>query len=292
MRLARGITLVEVLAVILVIALAVGVILPAFGGSHPARPLKDATQVGQIEKAMVIWSESNAEHFPLPSLVDHQNETIADLGRAKDSTANIYSMLVFQGMITPEILVSPLETNPHVGPCESYEYESPRTAVDPSKALWDPRFSVTLDGSRPGNASYAHLQPSGDRANRYTSALDPAVMILGTRGPEIVSVKQNPDGAVIPTLTNPKSYALRFFGKGRSWSGNIAFNDNHVEFLNDWLTPGKRFKHDRTYTAADGKQRSDIWCYDEPDDPKAANDFLGIFLKAGEEPKDFKAAWD
>ena len=45
-------------------------------------------------------------------------------------------------------------------------------------------------------------------------------------------------------------------------------------------------------TTSTGKKLPDLFCHDEPDDPKAANDFLGIFLKAGDTPADFKAAWD
>ena len=66
-----------------------------------------------------------------------------------------------------------------------------------------------------------------------------------------------------------------------------------MDFLRNWLVPGKPcVSRERTYGAADGKQWPDVWCYDEPDDPKSVNDYLGIFIKAGETPADFKAVWD
>jgi hypothetical protein len=200
--------------------------------------------------------------------------------------------MVFSGVIAPEVLVSPLEVNPNVRVMEDYEFKHPATARDPEHAAWDPKFSAGLTGDRPGNASYAHRQPSGGRRAGWCNDFSAERLAVCTRGPEIASVRKNPDGSVTPTLANPKSNTLLFFGKSKSWSGNMAFNDNHVDFLKDWLTPGKPFKKDRTYTAADGKHWPDLWCYDEPEDPKAANDYLGIFLKAGAEPKDFKAAWD
>lgn len=300
MRLTRGFTNIDLVVVLGVVGLVAAVLLilqPAMRGTGCGRrDMKDAIQVRGIQQAMVVWGQSNNDEYPLPSRIDNSNSTVADEGSAKDTSANIYSLMIFTGSLSPELLVSPLETSPNVQACDGYQYEAPVAAIDPSKALWDPAFSAALGGPHPGNVSYAHLQPSGGRLGRFkigpggSTASEP---VVGTRGPEIASVQKKPDGSVTPTLANPKSNTLLFFGKNKSWSGNMAFNDNHVEILVGWLKPGRPFKHlGRTYTAADGKQWPDLWCYDEPDDPKAANDYLGIFLKAGAEPKDFKAAWD
>ena len=295
---ARAFTLFEVLVVVLVgllvMGIVVGLVLPMFGGSRHSPQLKDSAQLNAIHKAMVVWATNNKDRYPLPSLVDTMNQTVPEQGRAKDTTANICSMLVFTGSLPAEILISPLENNRSVKACEDYEFESPRGAVDPKRALWDPKFSAALDGRTEGNTSYAHLQPSGLREKRYGLTFDNAEMILADRGPEVASVQKDAQGSVMPTLANARSNALRFYSSGTSWSGNVAYNDNHVDFQRDWLVPGKPYpkSRGRTYDAADGKQWPDVWCYDEPDDPKAVNDYLGIFIKAGETPAEFKAVWD
>lgn len=294
MRLARGFSLIELLVVILVVVVAAALLLPSLGGSRRSPQLKDSTQVRSIHQAMVIWAQNGQDEFPIPSQIDKLNWTVPEEGKAKDTTANIYSCMVFNGMLSPEMLVSPLETNRNVRPYESYEYQNPTGALDPAHAQWDPKFCVELDGSKPGNASYAHMQVCAGRRRIWTNSFTQTEMVVGTRGPEIASVQKNPDGSVTPTLANPRSNTLRFFGKGRTWSGNMAFNDNHVDFLKDWLEPGKPFptSRERLYKAADGRKWPDIWCYDEPDDPDSTNDYMGIFTKAGATPKDYKAVWD
>jgi hypothetical protein len=295
MRSARGFTAVDLILTLAVLVVLVAVTIPMLSGPGCiARQLKDSAQVRAIHQGMIVWAQNGSDDYPIPSRIDRMNATVGDEGMAKNTTANIYSCMMFNGSLSPEIFVSPLEPNPNVRVCDTYEYDHPKGAVDPAHAMWDPKFSAALDGSRSGNVSYAHLQPSRARRARWANTFPAADPIVGTRGPEIASVRKDSDGSVTPRLANPRSNTLRSFGRGRSWSGNIAFNDNHVEFLKDWLIPGKRFlkPEGRAYQAADGKQWPDLWCHDEVDDPKAVNDYLGIFLKAGETPAEFKAAWD
>lgn len=290
----RGFTIVDALLLVSVVVVLAAVAVPVVQNvRHDGRVANDTKQIRGIHQGMIVWLPSNNDDYPRPSRFDRQNWSVPVEGKAKDTTANIYSMMIFSKALTPEIFVSPLETNPHVVPCRDYQFDLPKSAVDPANARWDPAFSTVLDGSRPGNASYAHLQPSGDREKRWANTFDAGQPIIGTRGPEIASADRNADGSVTPHLANPSSNTLRFFGRGRAWSGNMAFNDNHVELLKDWIVPGRPFAPTRgTYAASDGTKRADLWFYDEPDDPKAANNYLGIFLKAGDTPADFKATWD
>lgn len=290
----RGFTILDALLVVAIAAVIVAFAVPVLQNArHESRVSNDAKQVRGIHQGMIVWVQGNNDDYPRPSRVDRRNYTVAEEGKAKDTTANIYSIIVFSGTVSPPLFVSPLETNPNVVPCTTYQFDHPSMSVVPDRSLWDPAFSTMLDGSRPGNASYAHLQPSGDRIHRYANSFNANEPIIGTRGPEIASVDRHADGSVTPHLTNPSSNTLRFFGRGRGWSGNMAFNDNHVELFKDWIVPGRPFAPTRgTYASSDGTKRADLWFYDEPDDPKAANNYLGIFLKAGETPADFKAAWD
>lgn len=310
-RNARGFTLVEAAALCLVGA---GVLAGGIASQpndeaalararQSARQLKDATQIRAIVQAMMIWSQMNKDVYPLPSMIDKQDSTVADKGRAKDTTANILSILAWNGSISPELCISPLENNARIKACDGFEFTNPKTAVRPVNALWDPAFNCDFTGAKPGNNSYAHLQPSGvinagdwtkttGRVQRWSSTFNAAEPIVSTRGPEVASVQYGEELKVTPKYANEKSNTFSFYKPAGSWSGNVAFNDNHVEFLDKYLTPGQTFKAGASFKIGEDKTRADIAFFDEPDDPKGVNNFLGIFIKAGEKPSEFKAIWD
>jgi hypothetical protein len=266
------------------------------GGQRDRQQMeKDATQIRAIQQAMVVWAQNNQDRYPLPSLIDKQDATVKEKDRAKDTTANILSLLIYNGMIDTAVLVSPFEVNEAVAPHESYEFDRPRAAVTPEQALWDPSLKASL-GPAKGHISYAHLQPAGKRLDRWSNTFVSDEAVAGTRGPEIENATAQGE-AVVPTFAKATSNSLRILGDGTVWSGHIAFNDNHVEFLSG-LAHQKPYTTKLTYASADGRtkhgrKRPDILFYDEPDDAAAsANTYLGIFTKAGVTPQEFKTIWD
>jgi hypothetical protein len=297
----RAFTMVE--AVLCVAAAGAITSLGAVGlGSQPGgtkadnQQLKDATQVRGIHQAFVVFAQNHGDQYPLPSKVDAKDLTINGGGRAKDTTANIYSMLVFNGSISTEMLVSPLEKNPAVSVASGYEFNAPKAAAVPAKALWDPAGIKTgLDDKDRGNASYAHLQPAGRRLLQWSNTFSANQALIGTRGPQITgaaSVKDDPQAPPVVTLPNPQSIALGLLGDGTWWSGNIAFNDNHVEFLEKGFAHGKPAKAAKTYWGADGKERPDLLFFDEPEDKEARNSFLGLWRTAGQDRLQYRGNWD
>ncbi len=270
-------------------------------GQQPEAPrtvtkqLKDATQVRGLHQALIVFAQNNSDAYPLPSKFDTNDNTVADRGSLKDTTANIYSMLVFMGMISTELLVSPVEKNSSITVYDQYEFDTPKKSVRPAMALWDPAFGVDFSEGHKGHASYAHLQPSAGRAPRWKSTSKSSAPVISMRGPEISGVVHNDDGSVTPTFANPKSNTFAMYDEDASWSGNVAGADNAVIFSKHTLAVGKSIMSDpkaRQYTDAEGKSWPDLWNFDEPDDPSAANDFLGIFVRAGTKAAEFKAIWD
>jgi hypothetical protein len=257
---------------------------------------KDSMQVRGIGQALVVFAQNNKDQYPLPSKLDAQNNTVKTGGRAKDTTANIYSMLVFNGSISPEMLVSPVEKNPAVTATENYEYDKPKGAAVPEKAIWDPAGIATGLGPEKGNVSYAHLQPAGGRLKAWSNTFMSNESILGTRGPQVTGVapaKGAGDGAApVVTLAKKNSTALTLFGDGAWWSGNIAFNDNHVEYLSNMLAHGKPFGGKQTYRLPDGTERPDVIFYDEPEDKEHVNSYLGIWKTAGQDVLHYRGIWD
>jgi prepilin-type N-terminal cleavage/methylation domain-containing protein len=299
-----GFTLVELAAC--VAAAGVVVAAAALGTGQPegaskkaagltARLLKDQTQIRGIVQSCIVWAQNNKDAYPLPSVIDAADATVPEKGAAKDTSANIMSLLVYNGFVPVELLVSPVESNPSIKAHAGYEFDKPKGAVDSSKALWDPGFSAEFTGGKTEGLSYAHLQPSGGRKARWSNTFVSNEAVISMRGPEVRGVTKNDDGSVTPTFADENTRTTTFYGEGKAWSWNMGFNDCHVEFVKEPFKAGravKLTKDSRRYTGAASAVLPDLWCFDEPDDGEIANDYLGVFVKAGEHPKEFTAIWD
>ncbi len=284
----RGLTVVELLVVLLVIVIVVLVILPSPGrGGRPRsmqRQLRDSTQVRGILQAMVIHAQNNQDRFPLPSVLDAGDHTIAGGGTAKDHTANIFSMLIADGSISTEILISPAEANGSIDEYEGYEFDEPSAAANPASALWDPAFSADFTNGE-GNISYAHLLPGGPRQPMWANTFNGSQPVIANRGPKITGVTYTGKNA-IPAF-DAMSNTLLIHGGRKSWEGNVGYADNHVSFENE-LAPTSA----APFTDAQGVQRPDAIHYNEPTDPTDLNAFLSIFTTAGDKTEDFTPIWD
>ncbi|MBX9735508.1 MAG: hypothetical protein K2X32_01160 [Phycisphaerales bacterium] len=294
----RGLAIVEVASLVALagVLASVGIVAnPLAKSRESARMLKDATQVRVISQGMIVWSSNNKDQYPLPSLIDTRNTTVADIGEAKDTTGNIFSILVFNASITDEILVSPLENNPKIKIHGNYAFVNPAAAANPAMALWDPSLSGDMNSAAGGHISYAHLQPSSGRLARWASTFNAEEAVLASRGPQITGVTVTAPDTATPTFANDKSRTFgvfRYAAKPGFWSGNVAFNDNHIEFIANHFAPKTATVTSAQYEDAKGKKLPDMAFYDEPDDAAGINNAFGIFIKAGPKRENFVGAWD
>ncbi len=285
----HALTLVEALVVVTGLAVVCVVALALLTPRHSHRhfgQMRDSAQLREIGRAFTMAPDFSGRRWPLPSRLDADNATIAAPARTKDTTAAILASFIYMGMLTTGQCVSAAEVNPRIVRDLDYRYGDIPEAPDPKGAHWDPAFSADFTGASTGNVSFAFLQPAGGRLKHWTKRTPDRTPYAANRGPEITGVSA--DGK--PTLRDANSATLRIHSNGKRWRGCVGYLDGSVAF-EDSLAP-RSAPGPLEYTRADSSRATDLLFFDEPDDPTAANVYLGIFVTAGERPADHRAIWD
>ncbi|MHC4219560.1 MAG: type II secretion system protein [Planctomycetota bacterium] len=260
MRTKRGFTLIELLTVMAIIALLVGLLLPALAQARAkAQMTKDQTQIKQIHAAWTTFSRDYNGIFPTPGIINRlpvdAPGTLLDgedkPGRgAEDIEANtsaaMYSACIMQNYFTPQILVAPTEPSGFVtvkddfdwslySPLEDFYWDADEDGGgSPDANTGYIPFSTRLNSDHPTelrvcNSSYAHTPICGARkVNEWRDSLNSKWAACANRG---VTCGNDTDIDVYDA-----SVTLEFHGGRKQWVGNVGYNDNHVE-LHDTFYP-------------------------------------------------------
>lgn len=289
---ARAARLAIVVAVVL--GLASFALLQLHESRVSSRQLACSLHIRSILGGLNSWSEQHDGQYPLPSVLDADDATVRESGPSKDHSANLLSILIFNGLVSPQQLVCPEERNRNIAADSDYQMTRPQTAVRPDSAQWDPGFCADFNlKDRRGNTSYAHALPGGSRLAMWQRTFQSTEAIVGDRGPTYQGTARPTRGRW--TLTNDafgiRSKTLAMHGRRTTWEGSIGYNDGHVSFETkpdpDYVTyqrsvPGR----------VQAVPTPDNLFVDETDDSVGTNAFLSIFRTAGPSAADFEAIWD
>jgi hypothetical protein len=289
----RGFGLVQLLVVIVIMAVGMALILPQLSNvagtqkTSQKQKLKATTNLRGIQQGVAtLTTMGGTAGLPRPSDIDRDHGTVAatpfakrnGVDPGKDTTANIFSFLIYERVVVLEQVIDGAELNPYIVRDDDYQFGSPRTAAEPGRARWDPAFSADFTQGSEGNVSYANQRPISFGRNMHPSSQP----MFSHRGPQLASPPMATGTTVSWTAANPLSYTLD--QETGSWSGGIVYADGHVDYIYD-VAPV-------TYVNDAGETLADVLFYDEEDAPDGLNAFVSIFLDAGEEPADFYEIWD
>jgi prepilin-type N-terminal cleavage/methylation domain-containing protein len=267
----RGFTLIELLTVMAIIALLVGLLLPALAQARAkAQMTKDQTQIKQIHAAWTTFSRDYDGIFPTPGLINRLMDPVLGMekpGRGpEDLEANtsgaMYSACIMQNYFTPQILVAPTEPSGFVAvkddfdwslysPIDDVYWDAMADGTPPAGALGNYiPFATNLSsnnqiaGSPVCNTSYAHTPICGERKiNEWKDSLNSKWAVIGNRG---VICGEDTNRTIYE-----ESVTLEFHGGRKQWIGNIGYNDNHVELHDTFYPDGMNFLDSNNVTTAD-----------------------------------------
>lgn len=222
----RAFTLIELLVVISIIALLIGILLPALSSARKsARQLQSTTQLRGIQQGFHVYGVDNDDFYPgvrsvtlMPSKDFTPASEVDTVANGSGQAVLVRLAIALEAdLFTPEILISPAETNTDV-------------------QQWRPDQVYTTNGGI-HITSYAlsklfeaGMPVAEGRAKEWRSTMNSRAISVGDRCTSFSGYFRNPD-----------YYQGLWSDKEPGWVGTVVYNDNSTFFSFDNNIEGTKY---------------------------------------------------